>query len=53
MIEPHAVAVCALIDVNAVPLAGDQIVAAFGAFHVVRLAFAFGGGPHHRGMLLP
>src|SRR3989442_4318969 len=52
-VEPDAVTVRALIDLNPVPFAGDQIVAALGALHVVRLAFPFGGGPHDRRVLLP
>src|SRR2546426_919176 len=52
-VEPDAVTVRALIDLNPVPFAGDQIVAALGALHVVRLAFALGGGPHDRRVLLP
>src|SRR2546425_3269942 len=35
-VEPHPVAVRTLIDLDAVPFPGDQIVAAFGALHVVR-----------------
>src|SRR2546429_4632704 len=52
-VEPDAVTVRALIDLNPVPFAGDQIVAALGALHVVRLAFTLGGGPHDRRVLLP
>src|SRR6266567_8709316 len=43
-VEPDAVAVRALIDLDAVPLAGDQIVAALGALHVVRATLRIGGG---------
>src|SRR5881397_2801519 len=52
-VEPDAVTVRALIDLNPVPFAGDQIVAALRALHVVRLAFALGGGPHDCRVLLP
>ena len=43
----------ALIDLNAVPLRGDQIVAALGAFHVVLLALALGGSLLRSRPLLP
>src|SRR5687768_10973915 len=45
-------AVRALIDLNPVPFAGDQIVAALGALHVVRLTLRFSGGLLRRFALL-
>src|SRR5258708_3674754 len=44
-VEPDAVAVGALVDLDAIPIVGDQVVAAFGALHVMRLALGFAGGP--------
>src|SRR5947199_249339 len=43
-VVPHPVAVRALIDLDAVPFPGDQIVAAFGALHVVRAPLGFRRG---------
>src|SRR5258708_2974819 len=42
---PAAVAVGALVDLDAIPIVGDQVVAALGTLHVMRLALGFAGGP--------
>src|SRR5438045_9537208 len=47
-VEPHPVAVRALIDLDTVPLPGDQIVAALRALHGMRAARGFGRGLLHR-----
>src|SRR6266545_4157335 len=52
-VEPYPVAVRALIDLDAVPLPGDQIVPALRALHVVRATLGFGRGLLHAGALLP
>src|SRR5207249_8269945 len=51
-VEPYPVTVRALIDLNAVPFPGDQIVAAFGALHVMRAALGFRRGLLDGGALL-
>src|SRR3989442_8070709 len=52
-VEPYPVAVGALIDLDAVPLPGDQIVAALRALHVVGATLGFGRGLLDGGALLP
>src|SRR3989442_2301341 len=51
-VEPHPVAVRALIDLDTVPLSGDQIVAALRTLHVVRATLVFRGGLLDGGALL-
>src|SRR5881397_2602436 len=51
-VEPHPVAVRALIDLDTVPLAGDQIVAALRTLHVLRATLVFRGGLLDGGALL-
>src|SRR5438034_7300068 len=51
-VEPHPVAVRALIDLDTVPLPGDQIEAALRALHVMRAALGFGRGLLDGGALL-
>src|SRR5204863_7667736 len=51
-VEPYPVSMRALIDLDATPLAGDQIVAALRALHVVRAALGFRRALLGRGPLL-
>src|SRR5436190_23614140 len=51
-VEPHPVAVRALIDLDTVPLSGDQIVAALRTLHIVRATLVFRGGLLDGGALL-
>src|SRR5258708_13068889 len=44
-IGADAVGVGALVDLDAIPIVGDQVVAALGTFHVMRLALGVAGGP--------
>src|SRR5882672_1265379 len=52
-IEPHAVAMRALVDLDAIPVVRDEVIPALGALHIVLLALALGGGLLRRGALLP
>src|SRR5439155_5189129 len=44
LVEPHAVAMRALVDLDAVPLSRDQVISAFRALHAVRATLGFGLG---------
>src|SRR5713101_7298698 len=52
-IEPQAVTVGALVDLDAVPVAREEVVAALGALHVMGLALGLGGGTLRRLPMLP
>ncbi len=52
-VEPDTVAVGALIDLHALPVTGDQVVAALRTFHEVRFALGFAGLALQHGALLP
>src|SRR5262249_12511811 len=52
-VEPDAVAVRALIDLHALPVAGNQLVTALRAFHEMRFALRGGSLLLQRGALLP
>src|SRR5256714_8986489 len=52
-VEPQPVAVRALVDLNPVPCAADQVVAALGALHVMRAALGLCRRLLGAGALLP